>query len=468
MANPTRFFLAVLAAAGISRTAWAELTTPGAVQLNVPISARQAGMGDIALGGGDVMGGWSNPALLTTMASRGTVALGGISMLGGASTQFGLGAGWKLNPSLAIGLLGTGSSMSIKYSDPSGNENGSISQSVNSAGLAAAYRWQAIGAGIILKGISETLESQGNSAFGADVGLMAEKYGFTAAVSARNLGPNLRPSNGSVAGETLPQETRAGIFWRYEPLGLGAGAEAVMPAGLAARIGLGAEWWPVPMFAVRAGFRSNDGGSPNISAGLSAVFKGFGLDYSFTSSELGGTNRFVLSYGFGEVMGATAAAPGEARAEEAVKEPEPASVKPVALKPGAAKLNFAVSDLRAENVSAGDAAVIADLLRSELVKTGAFNVIEKQNMDKLLAEHAFQQTGCTSEECAIKLGKLLNVQRMAVGSFGKLLDSYMVNIRVVNVETGEVSFAESVEGQTVSVLRVGVKDLAKKMAAQVR
>jgi curli biogenesis system outer membrane secretion channel CsgG len=66
------------------------------------------------------------------------------------------------------------------------------------------------------------------------------------------------------------------------------------------------------------------------------------------------------------------------------------------------------------------------------------------------------------------IGKLLNVQRMAVGSFGQLLDSYFLNIRVVDVESGRVTFADSAEGKTVSDLKGGVRDLAKRMASQLR
>ncbi len=69
---------------------------------------------------------------------------------------------------------------------------------------------------------------------------------------------------------------------------------------------------------------------------------------------------------------------------------------------------------------------------------------------------------------SLKLGKLLNVQRMSVGSFGKLLDSYFLNIRVVNIETGQVNFADSAEGATVKDLKVAVRDMARRMAAQIK
>lgn len=129
--------------------------------------------------------------------------------------------------------------------------------------------------------------------------------------------------------------------------------------------------------------------------------------------------------------------------------------------------NIAVARLNASGVSASDAAVIADMLRGELFNTGSFNVIEKQNMDKILAEQAFQQTGCTTQDCAIKLGKLLNVQSMVVGSFGKLLEKYIVSIRVVNVESGKVMYADKAKGETVDQIETELKDMAVRIALRV-
>ncbi len=129
--------------------------------------------------------------------------------------------------------------------------------------------------------------------------------------------------------------------------------------------------------------------------------------------------------------------------------------------------NIAVAKLGASGVSASDAAVIADMLRGELFNTGSFNVIEKRNMEQILAEQAFQQTGCTTQHCAIKLGKLLNVQAMVVGSFGKLMERYIVSIRVVDVESGKVMYADKAKGETVDQIDRELKDMAVRIALRV-
>jgi hypothetical protein len=134
--------------------------------------------------------------------------------------------------------------------------------------------------------------------------------------------------------------------------------------------------------------------------------------------------------------------------------------------PNAPALNIAVADLSADGLSQSDASVIANILRGELINTGAYNVVEKKDQDKLLAEQAFQQTGCTSQDCAVKLGQMLNVQRMIVGSCGKLLGKYIVNLRVIDVETGKATCADEASGVSVDQIRQGLKDLSARMVSR--
>src|SRR5437763_647630 len=89
--------------------------------------------------------------------------------------------------------------------------------------------------------------------------------------------------------------------------------------------------------------------------------------------------------------------------------------------------NIAVLDLKANNSSQSDAAAISGFVRTAVVRADLWNVVDKGNMDRILAEQAFQQTGCTSQECAVKLGKLLNVQKMIVGDYTVLENTRFIN-----------------------------------------
>ncbi len=187
---------------------------------------------------------------------------------------------------------------------------------------------------------------------------------------------------------------------------------------------------------------------------------------------MAGWGFVTLVIGLNTVMTETAAkaqVPGEDVGTVAGGSPGCAKVKPGsgsaprAWRPAGGE-TLAVADLQAESVSASDASVITSLLRGELVKTGRFKVVEKANMDKILQEQAFQQTGCTSSECAVKLGRVLNVKLMIVGEFGKLMGDSFVNVRVIDVETGLVVHADKAKGNTSDALENAINSMAARLA----
>ena len=99
----------------------------------------------------------------------------------------------------------------------------------------------------------------------------------------------------------------------------------------------------------------------------------------------------------------------------------------------------AVMPLTAQGVDPTSALVVTDALSDELTRKGQVRVMERSQMEKILAERGFQQSGiCDGSDCALAAGKLLAIDRMVVGSLGKLGDSYTLSVRSVDVATGEV------------------------------
>ncbi|MBL7010018.1 MAG: PEGA domain-containing protein [Candidatus Marinimicrobia bacterium] len=103
------------------------------------------------------------------------------------------------------------------------------------------------------------------------------------------------------------------------------------------------------------------------------------------------------------------------------------------------KPNIAVLDFDANNITKSEAAILTDRLRTELFEIGAFNVIERSVMEEVLKEQGFQQSGCTTAECAVEVGKLVGVEFMVGGAIGKLGSIFTVTARIINVETGELT-----------------------------
>jgi hypothetical protein len=96
----------------------------------------------------------------------------------------------------------------------------------------------------------------------------------------------------------------------------------------------------------------------------------------------------------------------------------------------------AVLDFEPTNSSASDAAAVTEFLRSALIDLNVWTVVERKHMSRILAEQAMQQTGCTSQDCAVKLGRVLNVSKVIVGTFGIVERTRFITARLVDVETG--------------------------------
>ena len=101
--------------------------------------------------------------------------------------------------------------------------------------------------------------------------------------------------------------------------------------------------------------------------------------------------------------------------------------------------SYAVTDFESRGgISTSEAGSLTDILRAELVKTGKVALIERGQMQQILEEQNFQLTGCTSDECAVKIGQLLSVNTMVAGSIGKVGSTFSVVVRIIDVETGKI------------------------------
>jgi len=101
--------------------------------------------------------------------------------------------------------------------------------------------------------------------------------------------------------------------------------------------------------------------------------------------------------------------------------------------------SLAVLDLEGRGISNYEAASLTDRLRSELVNTGRVTIVERGRMEQILTEQNFQLTGCTSDECAVEVGQLLGVTTMVAGSVGKVGSTFSLDIRTIDVATGEIT-----------------------------
>jgi len=91
---------------------------------------------------------------------------------------------------------------------------------------------------------------------------------------------------------------------------------------------------------------------------------------------------------------------------------------------------------------------IADILTSELSANTGIRVIERDQLDKLVAEQSLATNGSVDKATALRVGKLLGVHHMIFGSYvSDRKERVRFDARAVNVETGEIEHVETVSGK---------------------
>ena len=81
--------------------------------------------------------------------------------------------------------------------------------------------------------------------------------------------------------------------------------------------------------------------------------------------------------------------------------------------------------VHSSNVSREMAVSSQNFFISELAKTEEFSITEKSQLQEILKEVEFQQTGCTDTICEIKIGEMLSADKIASGSILKKEKKYM-------------------------------------------
>ena len=111
---------------------------------------------------------------------------------------------------------------------------------------------------------------------------------------------------------------------------------------------------------------------------------------------------------------------------------------------------------------------ISELMYTELVNTGYFTVIERSQMKSVLKEHELQLTGIMGDtKDAVEFGKLLQANKILTGRVTKIGKKYLIITRIIDIEKGEVEFAEKVESPSKDGLIKQTSALVKKLSERI-
>ncbi len=110
------------------------------------------------------------------------------------------------------------------------------------------------------------------------------------------------------------------------------------------------------------------------------------------------------------------------------------------------KWYIAVLDFEsAEGMGRKTAELLSEIVRTYLTDQPYFIVVDRSNMNLILKEQGFQLSDCTGSECSVRVGRLLGVEKMVIGSLGRLGEAFIVTLQVIDVETARIETA--VEGK---------------------
>jgi curli biogenesis system outer membrane secretion channel CsgG len=150
------------------------------------------------------------------------------------------------------------------------------------------------------------------------------------------------------------------------------------------------------------------------------------------------------------------------------------------LKKRIAVINFEDKSGYGHNIGSG----IADMLVTSLVESDKYMVIERAELDEVMKEQALGMSGAVTPQSAAKVGQLLGVETIVTGSISEFGDKQKkvggglgslgaslglkkttarvaVDIRMINVNTGEITMAKSAVGEdnSTGLDKVGFADI---------
>jgi TolB-like protein len=95
---------------------------------------------------------------------------------------------------------------------------------------------------------------------------------------------------------------------------------------------------------------------------------------------------------------------------------------------------YGIEDFEAEQIS--------EIIRTQIIITGEFTVLEKSQVDALFHEAGFQLSGMVNEDTIIDIGNILHADYIITGSIARLNEDIVITSRFVSAATGINIFAE--------------------------
>jgi len=107
--------------------------------------------------------------------------------------------------------------------------------------------------------------------------------------------------------------------------------------------------------------------------------------------------------------------------------------------------------------------VFVDFMTSHIFATGRYRVVDRMQRDTLLDEIEFSVSDISDEEKRLAIGRQLSADRLIVGSLGRIGDRYLMNMKLVDVMSGETLNSSSERYNSINDLIDDSEQLALRL-----
>jgi len=107
------------------------------------------------------------------------------------------------------------------------------------------------------------------------------------------------------------------------------------------------------------------------------------------------------------------------------------------------RVSLAVIDpevaLRRDSAMAGP---LADAIRREISRANEYKIMDAAVMQKIFQENNFVLLNCSVQECAVKAGKMLNVEKVVAGTLNRTGKTCYLTLFLINVANGRAEVVQ--------------------------
>ncbi|MDR1348028.1 MAG: hypothetical protein LBJ63_06315 [Prevotellaceae bacterium] len=128
-----------------------------------------------------------------------------------------------------------------------------------------------------------------------------------------------------------------------------------------------------------------------------------------------------------------------------------------------AQMKVAILDFKAgAGVEQADVDGVSSMFGTYFIDPQKFTLVERTQIDRVIAEQGFQYSALTNQQM-VRIGQILNIQKIVVGDITVVSGQYNVDVRVVDVETGAVNATDGATWARSTSYRELMKNLATRL-----